>query len=86
MEPRVTTVRPLPGYRLALTFDDGTSGVVNCTQWVERLPTGLFAELRDPAEFARVYVEPEFGVIEWPNGADVDPYVLYEEAHRPVVR
>jgi hypothetical protein len=30
-------------------------------------------------------VNPEFGVIEWPNGADLDPDTLYEKAHRSAV-
>ncbi len=81
MEPRVKTVDPMPGYRLALTFDDGTSGVVDCTPWLYERDTGVFAPLRDPRLFAQVFVNQEFGVIEWPNGADIDPYVLYEMAH-----
>jgi hypothetical protein len=43
----------------------------------------VFAELRDPAAFAKVYVNHEFGGIKWPNGADVCPDTLYEEAHLP---
>jgi len=38
---------------------------------------GIFEPLRDPAEFASVYVDPEAGTIGWPNGADLDPLVLY---------
>jgi hypothetical protein len=38
---------------------------------------GVFAPLRDIAEFAKVRVNPEFGTIVWPNGADLDPDVLY---------
>jgi hypothetical protein len=86
MEPRVNTVAVLPGYRLALTFDDGTSGVVDCNEWLHRRDTGVFAELRDPAAFARVHVNPEFGIIEWANGADIDPELLYERAHRQAAR
>jgi hypothetical protein len=81
MQPRVTAVKALPGNRLALTFDDGTDGVVDCTPWLYERDTGLYAPLRDPALFGQVYVNQEFGIIEWPNGADVDPYVLYEMAH-----
>ena len=83
MHPRVTAVQVLPPYSLRLSFEDGTTGVVDCTPWLYERDDGVFAELRDLAAFAKVYVNPEFGVIEWPNGADVDPETLYEEAHRP---
>ena len=38
---------------------------------------GVFAPLRDPAEFRKALVHPEFGVVCWPNGADLDADVLY---------
>src|SRR6266700_1002901 len=40
---------------------------------------GVFAPLKDPATFAQVRVHPEVGTIVWPNGADLDPDVLYAE-------
>ena len=42
---------------------------------------GVFAPLQDPAYFARVSVDADAGTIVWPNGADLDPDVLYEAAH-----
>jgi hypothetical protein len=33
--------------------------------------------LRDPAYFARVFVEN--GVLTWPNGFDLDPIALHDE-------
>lgn len=86
MYHRSTSVTPLPGYRLAVTFDDGTSGVVDLADRVHRLPTGVFAELQDPARFAQVFIDPEGGHLAWPNGADVDPYLLYDEAHSSLSR
>lgn len=80
MQPRVISVETLSGYRLALTFDDGTEGIVDCNRWLYERDTGVFAPLRDPDLFAQVRVNPELGVIEWPTGADVDPYVLYDLA------
>jgi hypothetical protein len=38
---------------------------------------GIFAPLRDPANFAQLRVDPELGTVAWPNGADLDPGVLY---------
>jgi hypothetical protein len=37
--------------------------------------------VRDPAEFAKVFVDPEAGTIAWPNEIDIDPDTLYELAH-----
>jgi hypothetical protein len=38
---------------------------------------GVFEPLKDPAYFAQVRVDPELGSVVWPNGADLDPDVLY---------
>jgi hypothetical protein len=37
----------------------------------------MFEPLRDSDYFAQVRVEPELGTVCWPNGADLDPDVLY---------
>jgi len=66
---------PLDGNRLKLTFEDGTTGVVDVAQCVSF--TGVFAPLRDHAEFAAVQVNSELGTVCWPCGADLDPDVLY---------
>ncbi len=70
-------------YRLRLLFDDGTVGDVDFTsrQW-----TGVFEPLRDPAYFARVRVDPEAATIVWPNGLDMAPEPLYEEAQQHPLR
>ena len=86
MQPSAVTVEVLPDYRLAVSFDDGTSGVVDFTSLLHERDTGVFATLRDPQRFAEVFIHPEWGHLEWPNGADVAPYVLYEKEHRPAVR
>jgi len=40
---------------------------------------GVFEPLSDPAYFALVRVDSELGTIAWPNGADLDPDVLYSQ-------
>lgn len=82
MAPRVTSVEVLPPYTLRLGFEDGTSGVVDFQPLLFERATGVFADLRDQALFAQVWVDPELETIAWPNGADIDPDVLYERAHR----
>ncbi len=73
----IVEVRPLGGYRLYLRFEDGVAGELDLG---DRLRfEGVFAPLKDPATFAQVRVHPEGGTIVWPNGADLDPDVLYAE-------
>ena len=83
MHPRVIAVEVIPPYGLRLTFADRSVGTLDARAWVEA-EDGIFAELRDPALFAKVRVDAEAETIVWPNDADVDPEVLYEEAHRVV--
>jgi hypothetical protein len=58
-----------------LTFDDGLTKSVDLEPFL-RGP--VFQAVRDPAYFARVFVDPELGTIVWPNGADFAPEMLYE--------
>ena len=78
----VTGVETIGPYKLRLSFADGTVGVVDFTgrEW-----RGVFEPLRDPAYFARVQVDPESGTITWPDGLDMAPEPLYEEARQHLV-
>jgi hypothetical protein len=71
----ITEAIPLDGYRLKLRFEDGVTGIVDVSQCVKF--TGVFAPLRDPAQFSAVEVNSELGTVVWPCGADLDPDVLY---------
>lgn len=71
----VVEVRPLDGYRLWLRFEDGIEGTVDVAEMIHF--QGVFAPLRDRENFLEVHVDSEIGTICWPNGADLDPDVLY---------
>ena len=71
----VVEVRPLGGYRVHLRFEDGVEGDLDLGKVIEF--KGIFAPLRDEKEFAKVQLHGELGTIVWPNGADLDPDVLY---------
>ncbi|HVV35245.1 MAG TPA: DUF2442 domain-containing protein [Acidimicrobiales bacterium] len=73
----VTAAEVLEGYRLRLTFEDGTTGVIDFSA---ELWGPVFEPLREPARFAEVSVDPVAGTIVWPNGADFAPEWLYEAA------
>ena len=74
MLPDVVTVEILGGQRLRLVFDDGAHGEVDLAEQLEF--QGVFEPLLEPQFSAQVRVVPDTGMIEWPNGADIDPLVL----------
>jgi hypothetical protein len=63
------------GYTVFLRFEDGVEGVVDLSRLISF--EGAFSPLRDSREFARLKVNSDLGTICWPNGADLDPDVLY---------
>ena len=80
----VVAARPPAGFRLHVRFEDGVEGEVDLKEPI-RLE-GLFAPLPDPAQFAEVRVHPELGTLCWPNGADLDPDVLYAKISGKPIR
>ena len=73
--PRVTSVRAAPEYRLSVTFDDGLSGVVDCYRMVFGETAGVFARLRNKAEFEAAIVH--HGAVTWPGEFDLAPDAMY---------
>jgi hypothetical protein len=71
----VIAVQTASGTCLHLRSEDGVDGVVDVASLVSF--RGVFEPLLDPAYFAQVRVDPEFGTVLWPNGADPDPDLLY---------
>ena len=70
---RVQSVEPGEGFKVTVRFTDGSSREVNLAPYL-RGP--IFEPIRnDPALFGSMQVEE--GTIAWPNGADIDPDVLY---------
>jgi hypothetical protein len=66
---------PLADRRLQLVFDDGSQGEIDLRSQISF--SGIFQALERDDEFRRVRVNGDTGTIEWPNGADLDPVVLY---------
>lgn len=71
---KVTQAKVLDGYRLEISFDDGVRGVVSLR---DRLFGPVFEPLKDRELFAQARID-EFGVVAWPNGADLAPDALYD--------
>jgi len=80
MRPHVTGARVRAGFTIDLEFADGSQAAVDLEPWI-RGRRGVFEALQDPVYFARVAVDSDAGTIVWPNGADIDPDVLWEAAH-----
>jgi hypothetical protein len=70
-------VTVLAGYRLAVTFMDGRSGIADCASVVNSSNPGIYALLANLDYFGQVRIE--LGVLTWPNGADLDPSWLYDK-------
>jgi hypothetical protein len=71
----IVEAQAVEGYRIYVRFEDGVEGEVDLSTLVSF--TGVFAPLRDPEEVRKVAVNAELGTVCWPNGADLDPDVLY---------
>jgi hypothetical protein len=76
----ITAVEHLGGYRLRLRFADGVIGDVDLSVRIEAAKGPMFQPLQDVEYFAKVSVDSELGTVVWPNGADLAPDVLHEQA------
>lgn len=74
----ITSVKVLDGFRLKLRFKDSARRIVDLKPI---LWGSMFAPMLNPKEFRKVRVNPDFGCIEWPNGADLCPDALRDWHH-----
>jgi hypothetical protein len=77
---RVKAVDPLDGLLVRVLFSNGERRDIDLAPYFGHGP--IFKPVRtDPAFFRLVHVAG--GTVAWPNGADIDPDVLYYEGPPP---
>jgi len=62
-------------HKIHLLFHDGLERTVDFAQWLEG---PIFEPLKDAEYFQRFFLDG--GTVSWPNGADIAPETLYEQA------
>ena len=75
MNPRVKTVKPQKNHTLILTFTNDEIRVFNVKPYLNQ---GFFKELNELRYFCSV--QPFLGSIQWPNGQDFCPDMLYVDS------
>jgi hypothetical protein len=74
---RVRSVAPLEGFCARIEFTDGTVKEIDLEPY---LHGPIFEPLRtDPSLFRSMTVDSRGRTICWPNGADIDPDVLFQD-------
>ncbi|MBL7115875.1 MAG: DUF2442 domain-containing protein [Kiritimatiellae bacterium] len=75
MYRKTESVEPLVDYKLLVTYEGGERRVFDVTPYLGR---GVFVQLQDELAFKSVHVA--FDTIQWDNGADICPEVLYADS------
>lgn len=73
---RITKIKVLEGYRIALTFDDGVSGVVDLSDLAGK---GVFTRWRERSFFEQARIGSS-GEAVWGDELDLCPDALYLKA------
>lgn len=72
---RVIDFEIVADYTIRIEFNDGTEQVID----FEPILYGpVFGPLRNIMVFNQVKLIEDFGTLEWPTGADIDPTVLHD--------
>ena len=74
---RVRSVEIVAPYVLRVQFDDGIDQTIDLRPV---LAGELYGPLRDLSLFNQVRIDPEVHTLVWPNGADMAPEYLHDQA------
>ena len=70
---RPIEVKPLPGYRIWIEYDDGESGEIDLSHLAGK---GVFKAWDELGHFDRVRID-QYGAIAWDDDIDMCRYALY---------
>ena len=73
--PTVIRAKYRGDYRIELTFHDGVQATVDFQRWLDG---PVFEPLKDRDYFQLFFLDG--GTVAWPNGADIAPETLHEQA------
>ena len=73
----IVSAKALDGYKVAVVFDNGESGVFDCTRYLDK---PYWRRLADKTFFNRVTVG--YGTLVWPDEIDIGPEDVWEFAVR----
>ena len=77
---RVKSVAPLDNWSVRVVFTNGEQRDIDLSSYIASGP--IFEPVRnDPTFFRSIHIEG--GTVAWPNGADIDPDVLYYNGPPP---
>jgi hypothetical protein len=72
----VIAVKPLDDYKMEIVFENNEKKIFDVSPYLE---LGVFAKLKDKKLFAQVKIS--YDTVEWPEGIDLDPEVLYQNSY-----
>ncbi len=76
----IVNVKALENHNLLLKFENKEERIFDMSPYLE---IGKFQELKDEQLFKTVRVS--FDTVEWDNGLDLDPELLYEKSKAVVI-
>ncbi len=76
---RVSSVEPLDGRRVRVSFTDGSQREIDLRPYLEG---PIFERIRRNDDAFR-QISIDHGALAWPNGADIDPDTLYYDGAPP---
>ena len=74
LQPRITSLEPLPNYCLKLTYETGEIKEFDVKPYIKG---SFYSQLAKESYFRSVRIVRNGNGIEWPNGQDMAPHELY---------